>query len=149
MPSPLPINRIILTGQVVDEPTIHYLAPDYPEVRLRLLTCEELPTHGGAQRQERRLWHSLVARGKVGIQIEQAVRSGSLLSVVGRLDYHRETDRLGQSKTTTLILVEQIQLHGDAGASPEPAPSAEPASTASPRFDASRYTADEEADPLC
>lgn len=148
MPSSLPINRVLLTGQVEDEPIVHYLAPNYPEVRLRLVTVEELPIHGGKQTQERRLWHSLVARGPVGMQLEQSVHAGSRLSISGRLDYHRETDRFGQSKTTTEILVEQIQLHSTEGRSPAPPPSASEPPPSS-RFDAGRYAPSEEEDPLC
>lgn len=148
MPPTFPVNRVLLTGQVVDEPTVHYLAPDYPEVRLRLVTVEELPTHGGQQSQERRLWHSLVARGAVGIQIERTVRAGSLLSISGRLDYHRETDRFGQSKLVTEILVEQLQLHSPEGSATEPKP-ATTAPPPAPRFDAGRYAPSEEEDPLC
>lgn len=149
MSASLPVNRVVLTGQVVDEPIVHYLAPGYPEVTLRLMTCEALPTHGGTQVEERKLWHSLVARGAVGIQIEQAVHAGSQLAVAGRLDYHRETDRHGQTKTVTLILVEQIQLLDSGGHSPQAPPvpySTPPAS----RFQAERYTpTTEEEDPLC
>lgn len=147
-PSSLPINRIILSGEVVDEPLIHYLAPGYPEVRLRLLTREELPIFGGKETQERQLWHALVARGAVGVQIEQAVHTGTHLSVVGRIDYHRETDRHGQTKLTTEILVEQIQLHQPAPAHASPPPSAPAPRSDAPRFDAGRYASTETEDPL-
>ncbi len=146
MASPYPINRIILTGEVVEDPIVHYLAPAYPEVRLRLRTQEQLPIHGGTQSQLRQLFHSLVARGHVGIQIERSVRLGTLLSVIGRIDYHRETDRHGQTKAVTEIIVEQIQLHRCS--IQEDKPHTPEKSDETPLFDRKRYTPTEEEDPL-
>ncbi len=146
MASPYPINRIILTGEVVEDPIVHYLAPAYPEVRLRLRTQEELPIHGGTQSQLRQLFHSLVARGHVGIQIERSVRLGTLLSVIGRIDYHRETDRHGQTKVVTEIIVEQIQLH--ASSTQGDKPSSQKTSLKATLFDPKRYIPAEEEDPL-
>ena len=146
MASPYPINRIILTGEVVEDPIVHYLAPAYPEVRLRLRTQEELPIHGGTQSQLRQLFHSLVARGHVGIQIERSIRLGTLLSVIGRIDYHRETDRHSQTKVVTEIIVEQIQLHRSS--IQEDKPHTPEKSDEIPLFDPKRYIPAEEEDPL-
>lgn len=146
MANSYPINRIILTGEVVEDPIVHYLAPAYPEVRLRLRTQEELPIHGGTQSQLRKLFHSLVARGHVGIQIERSVRLGTLLSVIGRIDYHRETDRHGQTKVVTEIIVEQIQLHRSSIQEDKPHTSEK--SDETPLFDPKRYIPAEEEDPL-
>ena len=146
MANSYPINRIILTGEVVEDPIVHYLAPAYPEVRLRLRTQEELPIHGGTQSQLRQLFHSLVARGHVGIQIERSVRLSTLLSVIGRIDYHRETDRQGQTKVVTEIIVEQIQLHRSSIQEDKPHTSEK--SDETPLFDPKRYTPKEEEDPL-
>lgn len=146
MASPYPINRIILTGEVVEDPVVHYLAPAYPEVRLRLRTQEELPIHGGTQSQLRQLFHSLVARGHVGMQIERSVRLGTLLSVIGRIDYHRETDRHGQTKVVTEIIVEQIQLHRSSIQKDKPHTPEK--SDETPLFDPKRYIPAEEEDPL-
>ena len=146
MANSYPINRIVLTGEVVEDPIVHYLAPAYPEVRLRLRTQEELPIHRGTQSQLRQLFHSLVARGHVGIQIERSVRLGTLLSVIGRIDYHRETDRQGQTKAVTEIIVEQIQLH--ASSTQGDKPSSQETSLKATLFDPKRYTPKEEEDPL-
>ena len=45
-----PTNQVILTGEVTEEPTIHYLAPDFPEVHLRLKTEEQARIHQQASR---------------------------------------------------------------------------------------------------
>ena len=42
MPQLPPTNQVILTGELTEEPSVHYLAPDFPEVRLRLKTEEEV-----------------------------------------------------------------------------------------------------------
>ena len=44
-----PTNQVILTGEVTEEPTIHYLAPDFPEVHLRLKSEEQVTGREGGK----------------------------------------------------------------------------------------------------
>ena len=94
-----PTNQVILTGEVTEEPTIHYLAPDFPEVHLRLKTEEQVTGREGGKSYTQRLWHRIVARGSTGMLLEQA-HGGSILSRAGRIEYAREVDRSG---TSTLV----------------------------------------------
>ena len=58
MPSPTPpINQVILTGEVTDEPVTRYLAPEYPEVRLRLRTTEVLQQRIEGKTHTQSYWH--------------------------------------------------------------------------------------------
>lgn len=66
MPQLPPTNQVILTGELTEEPSVHYLAPDFPEVRLRLKTEEEVTGREGGRPYLQRLYHRIIARVKQG-----------------------------------------------------------------------------------
>ena len=66
MPQLPPTNQVILTGELTEEPSVHYLAPDFPEVRLRLKTEEEVTGREGGRPYLQRLYHRIIARGQAG-----------------------------------------------------------------------------------
>lgn len=138
-----PTNQVILTGEVTEEPTIHYLAPDFPEVHLRLKTEEQVTGREGGKSYTQRLWHRIVARGSTGMLLEQA-HEGSILSIAGRIEYVREVDRAGTSTLITEIVATHAQIHQQASRGSTPTAS----TPASPTFDATAYSPTEDEDPL-
>lgn len=138
-----PTNQVILTGEVTEEPTIHYLAPDFPEVHLRLKTEEQVTGREGGKSYTQRLWHRIVARGSTGMLLEQA-HEGSILSIAGRIEYVREVDRAGTSTLVTEIVATHARIHQQASRGATPTAS----TPASPTFDATAYPPTEDEDPL-
>ena len=138
-----PTNQVILTGEVTEEPTIHYLAPDFPEVHLRLKTEEQVSGREGGKSYTQRLWHRIVARGSTGMLLEQA-HEGSILSIAGRIEYAREVDRSGTSTLVTEIVATHARIHQQASRGIAPTTS----TPASPTFDATAYPPTEDEDPL-
>ncbi len=138
-----PTNQVILTGEVTEEPTIHYLAPDFPEVHLRLKTEEQVTGREGGKSYTQRLWHRIVARGHTGMLLEQA-HEGSILSIAGRIEYVREVDRSGTSTLITEIVATHARIHQQASRGATPTAS----TPASPTFDATAYPPTEDEDPL-
>ena len=138
-----PTNQVILTGEVTEEPTIHYLAPDFPEVHLRLKTEEQVTGREGGKSYTQRLWHRIIARGSTGMLLEQ-VHEGSILSIAGRIEYVREVDRAGTSTLVTEIVATHARIHQQASRGATPTAS----TPASPTFDATAYPPTEDEDPL-
>lgn len=66
MPQLPPTNQVILTGELTEEPSVHYLAPDFPEVRLRLKTEEEVTGREGGRPYLQRLYHRIMRAVKQG-----------------------------------------------------------------------------------
>ena len=143
MPQLPPTNQVILTGEVTEEPTIHYLAPDFPEVHLRLTTVELVSGREGGKSYTQRLWHRIVARGSTGMLLEQA-HERSILSIAGRIEYVREVDRSGTSTLVTEIVATHARIHQQASRGTTPMAS----TPASPTFDATAYPPTEDEDPL-
>lgn len=121
---------------------MHYLAPDFPEVRLRLKTEEEVTGREGGRPYRQRLFHRVIARGQVGMAVEH-LHEGSHLSIAGRIEYAREADREGRVTTSTEIIALRVRIHQQTTA---PSPTASP--SAPPPFDAHRYKPTEGEDPL-
>ena len=138
-----PTNQVILTGELTEEPSVHYLAPDFPEVRLRLKTEEEVTGREGGRPYRQRLFHRVIARGQVGMAVEH-LHEGSHLSIAGRIEYVREADREGQVTTSTEIIALRVHIHQQTTV---PSPTVASPS-ASPTFDARRYKPTEGEDPL-
>lgn len=138
-----PTNQVILTGEVTEEPTIHYLAPDFPEVHLRLKTEEQVTGREGGKSYTQRLWHRIIARGSTGMLLEQA-HEGSILSIAGRIEYVREVDRAGTSTLVTEIVATHARIHQQASRGATPTAS----TPATPTFDATAYSPTEDEDPL-
>lgn len=137
-----PTNQVILTGELTEEPSVHYLAPDFPEVRLRLKTEEEVTGREGGRPYRQLLFHRVIARGQVGMAVEH-LHEGSHLSIAGRIEYAREADREGRVTTSTEIIALRVRIHQQTAA---PSPTASP--SAPPPFDAHRYKPTEGEDPL-
>ena len=84
MPQLPPTNQVILTGELTEEPSVHYLAPDFPEVRLRLKTEEEVTGREGGRPYLQRLYHRIIARGQAGIALEHSSPSLAVSSTYVR-----------------------------------------------------------------
>lgn len=153
--SNIPINQVILTGVVTDEPIVRYLAPDYPEVRLRLMTSEQLSQRLVGKTYEQRYWHRIVLRGEAGKYVETHVHEGDTISVAGRIEYATESDRAGNLSHITEIVCQHVQLREEAipteqtKVSPStPSPSNQETTADSPKLDYSDYSPSTDEDPL-
>ena len=143
MPQLPPTNQVILTGELTEEPSVHYLAPDFPEVRLRLKTEEEVTGREGGRPYLQRLYHRIIARDQAGIALEH-LHTGAHISIAGRIEYIRETDREGRVSASTEIVALRVRIHQTAPA-PDHQRGAKPTA---PSFDAQRYKPAEDEDPL-
>ena len=153
--SNIPINQVILTGVVTGEPIVRYLAPDYPEVRLRLMTCEQLSQRLVGKTYEQRYWHRIVLRGEAGKYVETRVHEGDTISVAGRIEYATESDRAGNLSHITEIVCQHVQLREEAipaqqtKVSPSTPSTPNQETTAdSPKLDYSDYSPSTDEDPL-
>ena len=153
--SNIPINQVLLTGVVTDEPIVRYLAPDYPEVRLRLMTCEQLSQRLVGKTYEQRYWHRIVLRGEAGKYVETHVHEGDTISVAGRIEYATESDRAGNLSHITEIVCQHIQLREEAiptqqtKVSPSTPSTPNQETTAdSPKLNYSDYSPSTDEDPL-
>ena len=138
----------MLIGNVGAEPEIRYLAGANPQdnikvASLRLATSERYRDRTTNEVKETTEWHSVSAwRGLADI-IEKYVHKGTQIYVEGRIHTRTWTDRDNNTRYSTEIVADSLQLLGRRQDSPvgtpassagtaSPAPSAAPAPTAAP-----------------
>jgi single-strand DNA-binding protein len=130
------LNKVILIGHLGKDPEIRY-TPDQTAVATFSLATSETWTDKNGARQEHTEWHNIVAWSRLADLSKRFLAKGRQVYIEGRLRSRDWTDRDGNKRRTTEVIVSQIVLLGsrsqgaDAGVQPmEPsgrsAPSPEP-----------------------
>ena len=107
----------MLIGNVGADPEIRYLAGASPQenikvASLRLATSERYRDRNTSEVREQTEWHSISAwRGLADI-IEKYVRKGTQIYVEGRLRTRTWTDRDNNTRYSTEIIADSLQLLG-------------------------------------
>ena len=110
------VNKVILIGRVGRDPEIRHLQSGKSVVNLSLATTSKRKDANGNNTEDTQ-WHRLTAYDKLADIIGQYVHKGSLLYVEGSLKYGKFTDKDGNEKNTTDIVVGQMQMLGGKGES--------------------------------
>ena len=110
------INRVILIGNLGDDPTVRYMPNGNAVANLTLATSESYKDKNTGQAVEKTEWHRVVLFGKLAEITGEYVRKGSQIYVEGKLQTRKWTDQQGQEKYTTEIVVDgftgQMQMLG-------------------------------------
>ena len=105
------INKVILIGRVGKDPDLRILQSGKSVVNVTLATSSKYKDRNGDQAEDTQ-WHRLVAYDKLADIISQYVHKGSLIYVEGSLKYGKYTDKDGNEKSTTDIIINQMQMLG-------------------------------------
>ena len=105
------MNKVMLIGNVGQEPDVRYYEPDQAVAQVRLATTERGYTlQNGTQVPERTDWHNLVFYRQAAKIVEKYVHKGDKLYVDGRLRYRSYDDQRGQRRFVTEIIVENMEM---------------------------------------
>ena len=107
----MPLNKVMLIGNVGKDPEIRYLEGDSKVATIRMATSEKYRDRDGRQKEYTE-WHTVAAWRTTADLVEKYVRKGSLLYVEGRLRTRSWTDKTGVQKSATEIVAENIQFLG-------------------------------------
>jgi single-strand DNA-binding protein len=102
------VNKVILLGNVGNDPKMHYPTKDNPLAFMSLATNERV---GSVECTE---WHNIVMQGNYALAAEKYIRKGTLLYIEGKLRTRSWTDKLGIQRTRTEIYVDYFELLGRA-----------------------------------
>ncbi|MFV0365340.1 MAG: single-stranded DNA-binding protein [Mangrovibacterium sp.] len=139
------INKVILIGNVGQDPEVKYLEQDVAVANFSLATTERYTSREG-QRMENTEWHRIVVWRGLAKVVEQYVKKGSKLYIEGRLRTREWTDKDGNKRYTTEIYADNLEMLDGRSASTyqdQAAPSANPAGAPSPQPDLSRDADDD------
>src|SRR5687768_15936394 len=111
------LNKVMLIGNVGDEPEIRTTASGKKVAKLSLATSRQLNDRAG-QKQEKTEWHRLTAWDCTAEIIEQYVHKGDRLYVEGSIECSQTEDEAGKPRYWTDIVVREMgRLRGGGGGS--------------------------------
>ena len=116
------VNKVILVGNVGQDPEVKYTASGVPVAKVSLATNERFKDRN-EQWQDRTEWHSVVAWQRLAEIVGEYVRKGSKLYVEGKLQTSTWEDKQnGEKKYRTEIVARDIVFLGspDNGAEGSP-----------------------------
>ena len=101
------VNKVILVGNVGNDPEIRTFGNGGKVANFSLATSENWRDKQSGERKEKTEWHRVAVfnDGLVGV-IERYVKKGSKLYVEGKLQTRKWTDNSGQEKYTTEIVLQ-------------------------------------------
>ncbi len=102
------INKVQLLGHLGKEPIVKSLSTG-KMARFSLATDESYLNREGT-RVENTQWHSLVAWGEVAEQVEQNLKKGSKIHLVGKISNRSFETKDGSKKYSTEIVVTGFEL---------------------------------------
>lgn len=111
------LNKVMLIGNVGKDPEVRYLegggqnGAGRKVASFTLATSERYRDRNG-ETHENTEWHNIVAWGQPADIVERFVRKGTQLYIEGRLRTRSWTDKTGNTRYTTEINVDTLQLLG-------------------------------------
>jgi len=109
------VNKVILVGNVGQDPEVRYTPSGVPVARVSLATNERFKD-GNDQWQDRTEWHTIVAWQRLAEIVGEYVRKGTKLYIEGKLQTTSWQDRQsGEKKYRTEIVARDLACSAPAG----------------------------------
>ncbi|RYY39777.1 MAG: single-stranded DNA-binding protein [Chitinophagaceae bacterium] len=102
-------NRVQLIGNLGQDPEIRTLDGGKKKASFSMATHESYRNAQGEQVKETQ-WHNVVAWGKLAETVEKNLAKGKEVVVEGRLNSRSYTDKEGQKKYVTEVVVNELLL---------------------------------------
>jgi single-strand DNA-binding protein len=108
------VNKVILIGNLGQDPEMRYTSNGTPVANFSLATNEKYST-GDGQMQERTEWHRVVVFGRTAENCANYLAKGRQAYVEGRLQTRQWEDRDGNRRYTTEIVAREVRFLGGGG----------------------------------
>jgi single-strand DNA-binding protein len=109
------LNRVILIGNLGQDPELRYTQSNQGVLSLRIATTESYFDNNTKERKERTEWHSIVIWGKRGEALSKILNKGSRICIEGRLQTRTWEDKQGAKRYTTEVVANNVILLGGRG----------------------------------
>ena len=105
------VNRVILLGNVGQDPEMRYLPSGEAVAKFSIATTETWKDKAGGK-QERTDWHRIEFIGRTAEIVGEYVKKGRQVYVEGSVRYDKWTDKEGVEKLLTKIKGDKLTLLG-------------------------------------
>ncbi|MDV1089941.1 single-stranded DNA-binding protein [Enterobacter asburiae] len=99
------INKVILVGNLVQDPEVRYLPSGGAVCSLTLATSESWRDEATGEQKEHTEWHRVVLFGKLAEVAGEYLRKGYQVYIEGQLRTRKWTDQAGVKRYTTEVVV--------------------------------------------
>lgn len=106
------LNRVILIGNLGQDPELRYTQSNQAVLSLRMATTESYFDNNTKERKERTDWHSIVVWGKRGEALNKILSKGGRLCVEGRMQTRTFEDKQGTKQYRTEVVATNVVLLG-------------------------------------
>ena len=104
------VNKVILVGNLGQDPEVRRLGSGDPVVNLRIATSESWRDKQTGERREKTEWHSVVIFNENLAKVaEQYLKKGSKIYVEGALQTRQWEDQSGQKRYTTEVVLQKFR----------------------------------------
>lgn len=104
------VNKVILVGNLGRDPEVRRMTSGEPIVNLSVATSESWRDKASGERKEKTEWHRVVIFNENLAKVaEQYLRKGSKIYIEGQLATRKWTDKDGQEKYTTEIVLNRFR----------------------------------------
>lgn len=99
------VNKVILVGNLGQDPEVRYLPSGGAVCSVTLATSESWRDKATGELKEQTEWHRVVLFGKLAEVAGEYLRKGSQVYIEGQLRTRKWTDQAGVEKYTTEVVV--------------------------------------------
>jgi single-strand DNA-binding protein len=104
------VNKVILIGNLGQDPEVRRLNSGDPVVNLRVATSESWRDKNTGERREKTEWHSVVIfNDNLAKVAEQYLKKGAKVYIEGQLQTRQWEDQSGQKRYTTEVVVQRFR----------------------------------------
>lgn len=116
------VNKVILVGNLGQDPEIRYASSGDAVVNLNLATTSKWKDKASGQMKEETEWHRVSIFGKAAEVAGQYLKKGSAVYVEGKIKSKKYTDKQGIERTAFEITCENFQMLGGKASGDKPVP---------------------------
>ena len=113
------INKVILVGNLGQDPEVRYLPSGNAVTNISVATTESWKDKQTGQQQDRTEWHRVVFFNRLAEIAGEYLRKGSQIYLEGKLQTRKWQDQSGQDRYTTEIVGNEMQMLGGRASSME------------------------------
>ena len=111
------INKVILIGNLGQDPETRAMPSGSSVTNLRIATSEAWKDKQSGEMKERTEWHSVAMFGRLAEIAGEYLRKGSQVYIEGSLRTRKWQDKQGNDRYTTEIIADEMQMLGARGGS--------------------------------
>ena len=109
------INKVILIGNLGQDPEVRALPSGSSIANLRIATTESWKDKQSGEAKEQTEWHTVVLFGRTAEVAAEYLRKGSQIYVEGRIRTRKWQDKSGNDRYSTEIVGNDMQMLGGRG----------------------------------